>query len=54
MVQQPHTGSDCKYIQSALLQLSMGYKHNNVAIFNPKNNKENMKIFIRDHVRVNS
>ena len=54
MVQQPHKGSDCKYNQSALLNLRVGDKHNDVVIFNTKNNKENMKIHIRNHVRADS
>ena len=53
-VHQPHTGIDCKYIQSALLNLSMGDKKNDVVVFNPKNNKENMKIHTRKHVRADS
>ena len=52
--QQPHTGWDCKYIQVALLNLSMGDKHNDVVIFNTKNNKENMKKHTRNHVRAYS
>ena len=52
MVHQPHTGIDCKYIQSALLNLSMGDKHNDVVIVNTEHNKENMEIRIgRNHVR---
>ena len=45
-VQQPCTGSDCKYNQSTLLNLSTENKQNDVVIVNPKNNKENMKIHI--------
>ena len=41
------TGSDCKCNKSALLNLSYGYKQNNVVFLNPKNNKENMNINIR-------
>ena len=32
----------------------MGDKQNDVVIFNPKNNKENMKINIRNNVHVDS
>ena len=32
----------------------MGGKHNDVVIVNPKSNKENMKIHIRNHVHENS
>ena len=52
--QQLHTGRDCKYIQSAWLNLSTGEKYNDVVIFNPKNIKENMKIYIRNHVCADS
>ena len=38
-VQQPHTEIDCKYNQSALLNLSMGDKQNDVVIFKPKDNR---------------
>ena len=39
--------SDCKYKQSALLNLTTGYKQNDVVILNPNNYKENMKIHIQ-------
>ena len=54
MVQKPHRGGDCKYIQSALLNLSMGDKQNYLVISDPKNNKENVKIYIHNHVRGDS
>ena len=38
--QQPPMGSGFKYIKSALSNLSMGDKHNDVVIVNTKNNKE--------------
>ena len=47
MVHQPYTGSDCKYIQPALLNLSMVDKRNDLVIVNTKNNKENAKIHIQ-------
>ena len=46
MVQQPPTGNNCKYIQSALLNLSTVDKQYDVVIFNPNNYKENMKLHI--------
>ena len=46
-LQQLHIGSDCKYIQYDLLNLSTEDKQNDLGIFNPKNNKENMKIHIQ-------
>ena len=49
-VQKPQTESNCKYIQSYLLNISMGDKQNDAVIVNPKNNKENMKIHTRNHV----
>ena len=36
------TEIDCKYSQSALLNVNYGYKQNTVVILNPKNNKEKM------------
>ena len=36
MVQHPHTGSNCKYNQYSVLNLSMGDKHNDLFIVNPK------------------
>ena len=53
-VHQPHIGSDYDYNQYALLNPSMGDKQNDVVIFNTKNNKENMKIHIRNHVHEDS
>ena len=47
-------GSDCKWIQSSLLNVSMEDKQNDLVIVNPKNNKENMKMHIRNHVRADS
>ena len=44
----------CKYIQSALLNLSMGDKYNGVVIVNTKNNKENLKIHMQNYVRTDS
>ena len=40
-VHQPHTGSDCKQNQYALLNLSIFYTQNDVDILNTKNNEEN-------------
>ena len=45
-VQQPHTGSDCKYNQYSQLNLIMGYKQNDVVVINTKNNKEDKKLHI--------
>ena len=50
MVQQPPTEINCKYYQSSLLNLSKGYKHNDVVIFNTNNYKENMKIHIYQYI----
>ena len=50
-VHQPQTGSNCKYNQSALLNISMGYTQNNAVIVDPKKNKENMKINVRKRLR---
>ena len=54
MAQQPQTGSDRKYIQYNLLKISVGDKNNDLVIVNTKNNKEYMKIHIRNHVREDS
>ena len=45
-LQQPNTVSDCKYIQSAISNLSMIERQDDVVIVNTKNNKENMKLHI--------
>ena len=45
-VQQPHTMINSKWNKSALLNLSIGDKYNNVVIFIPQNNKENMNTHI--------
>ena len=54
MEQQPQTGSDRKYIQYNLLKISVGDKNNDLVIVNTKNNKEDTKIHIRNHVREDS
>ena len=54
MANQTHMGKYCKCDQSALLKLSMGDKYNDLVIFNPKNNKENMNTHIRKRVRAYS
>ena len=41
------TGSDCKWNQPGLLNLSQGYKQNNTVVLNTTNNKENMNKHIR-------
>ena len=46
MIHKPHTGSDCKYNQYALLNLSMGYKQNIVVMVNTKIYKGNIKLHI--------
>ena len=40
MVQHPHTGSNCKYNQYSVLNLSMGDKHDDLFIVNPKITKK--------------
>ena len=35
MLQKPATGSNCEYNQSALFNVSTGYKNNDAAIANP-------------------
>ena len=50
-VHQHQTGIGCKLIQFTLLNLSMGYKQNGKVIVNPQNNKESIKIHIRNHVQ---
>ena len=51
-VQKPPTESDCKYYQSALLNLSTIYKQNDVVIVNPNNYKEKLKIHIHKSIYV--
>ena len=46
MVHQPLTGNNCKYIQSILLNLSMGDKQNGAVTVNSKNDKANTKMHI--------
>ena len=53
-MQQPHIGDDYKYIQYSWLKLSQEEKQNDVVIVNPKNIKENMKIYGRNHVCADS
>ena len=50
MVQQPYMGSNCKYNQSILLNLSMEDKYNDLVMVNPKNNKENMKYIFKTYI----
>ena len=50
-VQKPNTGIDCKQNQSALLNLSTGYKKNDVVIVNPNKYKEKIKLKYTYHAR---
>ena len=46
MVQKPPIGSDCKYIQSALLKISRGYKQYGMVVVNTNSSKEILKLHI--------
>ena len=52
MVQKTQIGSYFQYIKSVFKNLSMGDKNDDAAIINTKDNKENTKINLCNHVRV--